>query len=256
MRVKDLRAALVTGGAQGIGKAVARRLLQEGMAVTIFDSDAEACEETTAELAAAGNIAATVGDVAQEADVSRAVAEAASRCGRLDVLVANAGISAYFGVPVTDLTLAQWRRVLDVNLTGCFLCAKYAAPHLRRQGGSIVAIASTRAMQSEAHTEAYAASKGGVVALSHALAVSLGPAIRVNCVSPGWIETGDWQKRRHRRTPQHSAQDNAQHPAGRVGRPADIAAMVAFLVSEAAGFVTGQNFIVDGGMTRKMIYTP
>jgi NAD(P)-dependent dehydrogenase (short-subunit alcohol dehydrogenase family) len=92
--------------------------------------------------------------------------------------------------------------------------------------------------------------------LSHALAISLGPEIRVNCISPGWIETGDWKKRRDRRTPQHSPQDHAQHPAGRVGRPADIAAMAAFLASEAAGFVTAQNFIVDGGMTRKMIYAP
>jgi NAD(P)-dependent dehydrogenase (short-subunit alcohol dehydrogenase family) len=252
----DKRAALVTGGAQGIGKAVARRLLEDGMGVTIFDCDAEACDETVAELAAAGDVAATAGDVAVEADVQRAVAEAVERFGRLDVLVANAGISVYFGVPVTELTLDQWRRVIDVNLTGSFLCAKHAAPHLRRQGGSIVTIASTRAVQSEAHTEAYAASKGGIVALSHALAVSLGPQIRVNCISPGWIETGDWKKRRDRRTPQHGPQDHAQHPAGRVGRPTDIAAMAAFLASEAAGFVTGQHIIVDGGMTRKMIYAP
>jgi NAD(P)-dependent dehydrogenase (short-subunit alcohol dehydrogenase family) len=250
------RSGLVTGGAQGIGKAVARRLLEDGMAVTIVDCDAEACEETVAELSAAGDIAASVGDVSEEEHVRRAVDDSAKRFGRLDVLICNAGLSGGFGVPVTDLPLDQWRRVIDVNLTGCFLFAKYAAPLLRRQGGSIVTIASTRAVQSEAHTEAYSASKGGIVALTHALAVSLGPEIRVNCISPGWIETGDWKKRSDRRTPRHSPQDRAQHPAGRVGRPEDIAAMAAFLVSEAAGFVTAQDFIVDGGMTRKMIYVP
>ncbi len=250
------RAALVTGGAQGIGKAVALRLLEEGMGVTIVDRDAEACEETAAELSTAGDAAASVGDVAVEADVRRAVDVALESFSRLDVLVCNAGISGGFGVPVTELSLDLWRRVIEVNLTGCFLFAKHAAPHLRRQGGSIVTIASTRAVQSEAHTEAYAASKGGIVALTHALAVSLGPEVRVNCISPGWIETGDWKKRRDRRTPQHSFQDRDQHPAGRVGRPEDIAAMVSFLVSGAAGFVTGQNVVVDGGMTRKMIYAP
>lgn len=250
------RAGLVTGGAQGIGKAVARRLLEDGMAVAIIDCDAEACEETVAELSALGDIVASVGDVSVKEDVRRAVDGTARRFDRLDVLICNAGMSGGFGVPVTDLTLDQWRRVIDVNLTGCFLFAKYAVPHLRRRGGSIVTIASTRAVQSEAHTEAYSASKGGIVALTHALALSLGPDIRVNCISPGWIETGDWKKRSDRRRPRHSPEDLAQHPAGRVGRPEDVAAMAAFLVSEAAGFVTAQNFIVDGGMTRKMIYVP
>ena len=92
------------------------------------------------------------------------------------------------------------------------------------------------------------------MALTHSLAVSLGPEVRVNCISPGWIETGDWQKESRRSTPRHSAADRAQHPVGRVGRPEDIAALAAYLASPEAGFVTGQNFVVDGGMTRKMIY--
>ncbi|MBU0910682.1 MAG: SDR family oxidoreductase, partial [Proteobacteria bacterium] len=134
------------------------------------------------------------------------------------------------------------------------LFAKYAVPHLRLAHGNIINIASTRALQSEAHTEAYSASKGGLVALTHALAVSLGPAIRVNCISPGWIEVGKWRKNKSRHPPALSAQDHQQHPAGRVGTPHDIAAMVAFLISGEAGFITGQNFVIDGGMTRKMIY--
>jgi NAD(P)-dependent dehydrogenase (short-subunit alcohol dehydrogenase family) len=107
---------------------------------------------------------------------------------------------------------------------------------------------------SEPNTEAYSASKGGVVALTHALAVSLGPDVRVNCISPGWIETCEWKKRSARATPHHTDQDRAQHPVGRVGIPEDIASLAEHLLSERAGFVTGQNFVVDGGMTRKMIY--
>jgi NAD(P)-dependent dehydrogenase (short-subunit alcohol dehydrogenase family) len=114
---------------------------------------------------------------------------------------------------------------------------------LRKASGAIVNIASTRALQSEPDTEAYAAAKGGVVALTHALAMSLGPRVRVNCVSPGWIASAGLSRKEH-----------AQHPAGRAGRPEDIGEITAFLISDAAGFITGQNFVVDGGMTRKMIY--
>jgi NAD(P)-dependent dehydrogenase (short-subunit alcohol dehydrogenase family) len=115
------------------------------------------------------------------------VAFAVERLGRLDAVVSNAGIMVR--KPVTELAIDEWRRVIDTNLTGTFLLAKHAAPHLRAARGSIVTIASTRALMSEPDTEAYAASKGGLVALTHALAVSLGPEVRANCVSPGWIDT-------------------------------------------------------------------
>lgn len=153
-----------------------------------------------------------------------------------------------------QLSLEAWNRVLAVNLTGAFLCVKHAAPHLRQTRGAVVDIASTRALQSEPHTEAYSASKGGLLALTHALAISLGPAVRVNAISPGWIEVSNWKKSGRRRPPTLRPVEHAQHPAGRVGTPEDIATMAAFLLSEVSGFITGQNFIVDGGMTRKMIY--
>ncbi len=130
---------------------------------------------------------------------------------------------------------------------------KHAVPHLRNTRGAIVNMASTRALQSEPDTEAYAATKGGMVALTHALAVSLGPEIRVNCISPGWIDTRAWQGGSDE-VEALSQADHHQHPAGRVGTPEDIAALVAYLISPQASFITGQNVVADGGMVRKMIY--
>jgi NAD(P)-dependent dehydrogenase (short-subunit alcohol dehydrogenase family) len=162
---------------------------------------------------------------------------------RLDALVCNAGINVRR--PLAELTLAQWSMVLRTNLTSTFLLARAGERMLRANRGSVVTIASTRAHMSEANTEAYAASKGGLVALTHALSISLAPQVRVNCISPGWIATkGDPPR----------ALDHAFHPAGRVGLPEDIAALTAFLVGPDSGFITGSEFIVDGGVTRKMIY--
>jgi NAD(P)-dependent dehydrogenase (short-subunit alcohol dehydrogenase family) len=248
------KAAVVTGGAQGIGKAIVRRLLQRGLAVVIADADAEAGEETAREYGALGAVRFVRTDVAEETQVCALMAAAVAAHGGLDVLVNNAALATAHGGAVTELKVADWNRVLAVNLTGPLLCAKHAAPHLKARRGAIVNIASTRALMSEPHSEAYAASKGGLVALTHALALSLGPEVRVNCVCPGWIETGDWQKSSRRRAPQHSDADRAQHPAGRVGHPDDIAALVEFLAVGESGFITGANYVVDGGMTRKMIY--
>jgi NAD(P)-dependent dehydrogenase (short-subunit alcohol dehydrogenase family) len=234
MAKKPLQAqktVLVTGGARGIGRGTATLLASRGYAVAVADLDGDAA------------LPFFRCDVSREASVRSCVRAVARRFGRLDALVNNAGIADPSGRPVERLPLAEWNRKLSVNLTGVFLMTKHCTPHLRKTGGAIVNIASTRALQSEPNTEAYAAAKGGVVALTHALALSLGPRVRVNCVSPGWIAKTKL-----------SSKDHAQHPAGRAGRPEDIGEIIAFLISDAAGFITGQNFVVDGGMTRKMIY--
>lgn len=248
------KVAVVTGGGQGIGKAVAVRLLREGMRVILADADDEAGREAEAELQALGEVLFIPVDVAREEDVQRLMAEAEGRFQRLDLLVNNAGIAMYLDTPLEDLTLEMWHKVVSVNLTGQFLCAKYAAKLLRENHGCIVNIASTRALMSEPGNEPYAASKGGVVALTHALANSLGPEVRVNCISPGWIDVGEWKKGPIRKKTDLRDEDHRQHPVGRVGKPEDIASLVSWLASSEAGFVTGSNFVADGGMTRKMIY--
>ena len=234
------RAAIVTGAAHGIGRAVANHLAHCGWQVILADIDGAAAGEAAAEIGAAG----VACDVGSEVDVERLVAVARARAGRIDAVVSNAGIGAF--APLAETTLDRWNRVLATNLTATFLLAKAAAADLKASRGSIVAIASTRAHMSEPNTLAYSASKGGLAALTHALAMTLAPEVRVNCVSPGWIDTGKHGPLK--------ASDHAQHPVGRVGRPGDVAAAVRYLLSSEAGFITGAELIVDGGMTRKMIY--
>lgn len=248
------KVALVTGGAQGIGKAICQGLLNQGMVVVCADIDMEAAEETMQEYAELGIIKALPLDVSDEPSVEGCIQEIIGEFGRLDVLVNNGGLSTAFNDPIEDLSLDDWQRYMDVNLTGVFLACKHAIPYLREQNGSIINIASTRALQSERDTEAYAATKGGVLSLTHSLAISLSGDIRVNCISPGWIEVGDWQKTRTRIEPIHSPSDLAQHPVGRIGQPEDVAYMVCYLASDVSGFITGQNFVIDGGMSVKMSY--
>jgi NAD(P)-dependent dehydrogenase (short-subunit alcohol dehydrogenase family) len=246
------RIAVVTGGAQGIGRALVERLAAEGWRVAVLDMDAEAVAELAAAHARA-RVLALDADAGDEAQVAAAFAEIGAWAGEgLDLLVNNAAIADPVTGPVERLALAEWRRRLDASLTAAFLCTRAAVPGLRARAGAIVNIASTRAIQSEPDCEAYAAAKGGILALTHALAVSLGPAVRVNAIAPGWIEAGPWRKASAREMPEHSEADRAQHPAGRVGAPEDIADAVLYLAS--AGFVTGETLVVDGGMTRRMIY--
>jgi NAD(P)-dependent dehydrogenase (short-subunit alcohol dehydrogenase family) len=234
--------AIVTGAANGIGRATARHLVGNGWSVAALDLPKSGLGRA---FGRARHVAVMEGDVADEKTAPAAIAATLDNFGRLDAVVSNAGIM--IRTPLARRSLSEWYRVIDTNLTATFLFARAAERALRRSKGAIVAIASTRALMSEKDTEAYAASKGGLLALTHALSISLGPDVRVNCVSPGWIATKDYAKLKRR--------DHAQHPAGRVGKPHDIAEIVAFLLDrERSGFITGANFVVNGGMTRKMIY--
>jgi NAD(P)-dependent dehydrogenase (short-subunit alcohol dehydrogenase family) len=232
---RPMKVALVTGGAHGIGAAIAARLDRDGWRVVVADLDPNG--------AAPPGGRYVVCDVADETAVSALLGDLATLEARLDALVCNAGINVR--KPITQLALAEWSRVIGTNLTSTFLLTRAGEALLRAAKGSVVTIASTRAHMSEPDTEAYAASKGGLVALTHALSVSLAPDVRVNCISPGWIFTKGEPPR---------PEDDAFHPAGRVGTPGDVAALVAFLVGPESGFITGAEFMADGGVTRKMIY--
>ncbi len=234
MSETQARVALVTGGARGIGAGIAARLARDGYHLIIADLHAP-------EDAILGRH--VICDIASESDVASLMTDIRAREGRLDALVCNAGIM--IRKPIEELSLAEWSRVLATNLTSSFLLVRSAAALLRAGQGAVVTIASTRAHMSEPDTEAYAAAKGGLVTLTHALAVSLGPDIRVNCISPGWIHTKGEAPR---------PEDHLDHPAGRVGTVADVAALASFLLGPDSGFITGAEFVVDGGMTRKMKY--
>ncbi|MEH3108821.1 MAG: SDR family oxidoreductase [Agrobacterium cavarae] len=223
-----MKRAVVTGGGGLIGTGIIEALLHDGWTVACFD-----VKDTKT---AARNILCDVGN---ETSVLAAFDQLGWK--GLELLVNNAGIASPVNGPIHELSLSDWRKVTDSHLTGAFLMTRSAAP-LMGEGASIVNMVSTRAFMSEPETEAYAASKGGLVALTHALAVSLGPKIRVNAIAPGWVtDEADLRKK-----------DHAQHPVGRVGRPKDIADAVLYLAG--AGFMTGQVLVLDGGMTRKMIY--
>jgi NAD(P)-dependent dehydrogenase (short-subunit alcohol dehydrogenase family) len=250
-----LKVVAVTGGGQGIGRAVAFHFAQSGYAVSIADTNGEAGTEALHKVKELGAQAIFApADISRPEEVRNWMNLTCRDLDCPDVLINNAGIS--HSVPFLQLAAEDFDRVIGVNLRGTFLCAQEAARRMvgRGRGGAIINIASTRAFMSEPGTEAYTASKGGIVSLTHGMAVSLGPyGIRVNCISPGWIETRDWQYSARAQKPVHSERDRLQHPVGRVGTPGDIAEACLFL-SESAGFMTGQNMKIDGGMTIRMIY--
>jgi len=242
------RTVIVTGAARGIGKGIASLYAEKEANVVIADIDETTGNKTVSRIREQGGEALFVKtDVRLEADIIRLMETAFGAYGRIDILINNAGIS-YFKSPY-ELSVDEWDNVINTNLRSVFLASREAARYMRRNkdGGAIVNIASTRAIMSEPNSEAYAASKGGIVAITHALAASFSAdRITVNAISPGWTETGDYSKLREI--------DHEQHLSRRVGKPGDIARACLYLTAKENDFVTGINLVIDGGMTRKMIY--
>lgn len=245
MRFKG-KTVIVTGAAKGIGKAVAQAYAAEGADVAVVDNDELKGKETVEQLTdKGGRIIFCRADVSCSEEINRLIDRVHQTFGKIDILINNAGVSRWKS-PL-ELTVEEWDNIINTNLRSVFLCSREAARIMRHYGGSIVNIASTRAFMSEPDSEAYAASKGGIIALTHALALSFSPLkIRVNAISPGWIETGDYELL--------NTVDHTQHPAGRVGKPEDIARACLYFTEENNDFITGTNLVIDGGMTRKMIY--
>ena len=220
------KVAVVTGGAQGIGRCIAREFQQAGATVCVIDKQQGSH---------------FVGDLADKETLERFAQEVIKRCGHVDFLINNA-LPLMKGID--ECSYEDFQYALSVGVTAPFYLAKLFAPHFA-QGAAIVNISSSRDRMSQPQTESYTAAKGGIAALTHALAVSLAGKVRVNSISPGWIDTTGTI---------YQGPDAVQQPAGRVGNPMDIAHMVLYLCSDKAGFITGENICIDGGMTRQMIY--
>jgi NAD(P)-dependent dehydrogenase (short-subunit alcohol dehydrogenase family) len=242
----ESRTALVTGAGKGVGKGIALELARRGCDVAVnYHSDAMGAEETAAEIIAMGRRAMVVkADVGQAPDVDRMFAEVLERFPRLDILVNNAGTQVW--KPLLDLEEAEWDRVVDTNLKGCFLCTQRAARHMKEKGGGrIVNIGSGCNKIPFPNLVSYTASKGGIEMLTKVAAIELGKhGITVNCVAPGAIEI----ERTKRETGDYAATWAGLTPLGRVGQPVDVARAVVFFASESGDFVSGQTLWVDGGL--------
>lgn len=223
----------LTGGNRGIGEAIAKQFIEEG--AIVYSIDKEPYQGSLP-------IHFFVGDVSKRLDRELFVKHILTHQNHIDAIVNNAMESSH-GI-LSDLDLDQFERILSIGITAPYHLAALCKDHMS-EGSSIVNILSSRAFQSQKNTEAYSSAKGGLNALTHALANSLGPRIRVNAIAPGWIQTGQAEL---------SPEDHAQHLTGHVGTVEDIAEMVCFLTSSKAKFITGETIMIDGGMSKRMIY--
>ena len=220
------KVVVITGGARGIGLAMAKLFEKKGAKVYIIDILENDC---------------FVGDISDKANLEAFAEKVISQQGRVDVLINNA-LPIMRGI--AECSFEEFQYALSVGVTAPFYLSKLFLPYFA-EGASIINISSSRDRMSQPQTESYTAAKGGIAALTHAMAVSLAGKVRVNSISPGWIDTAYTV---------YEGPDATQQPAGRVGNPDDIAELAAFLASDKAGFITGENICVDGGMTRLMIY--
>ncbi|NLO71911.1 MAG: SDR family oxidoreductase [Porphyromonadaceae bacterium] len=238
----------ITGGAKGIGRAIVKAFSTGNNQVAFSDID----EVAGKELSDKTNALFFQTDAGNKEELEFTVKKLLADWGDIDVIINNVGVSIFN--PITEFSVEKFEKVININLRSVFITSRLLAIHRKQQNtknpyGRIINLCSTRYLMSESGTEAYSASKGGVYSLTHSLAVSLSPYnITVNSISPGWIENYNYEKL--------AEDDHAQHPSNRVGKPEDIARMCLFLCDEKNDFINGENIVIDGGMTKKMIYNP
>jgi len=232
------KVVVITGGANGIGRALVEGFSNMGAKVAVIDKDSSEKSQNSS-----GNSLFMVGDISEESVLREFARQVLERFGSVDYLINNACVGK--GGLLSGCSYEDFNYVLRVGVSAPYLLA-FLFRDSFNEGASILNISSTRAFQSQADTEAYSATKGAILSLTHALAVSLSGKVRVNAISPGWIETDAKAT--------HSKADRSQHPVGRVGRVGDIVSMALFLGSSEAGFITGENIVIDGGMSKLMIY--
>jgi len=246
--------AIITGAAKGIGWGIAKVFSQKGAKVVVVDWDEETGIKTAEELRKAGGEAIFIKcDVSNEEQVKAMIDKTIETYGRINVLVNNAGIGVYKSI--LDATSEDWDRCLKVNLKGVFLCSKYAVPHMQKIGkGAIVNISSVHSYATVNGVAPYAASKGGITALTRNMAIDYGPAIRVNSIAPGWVLTPLIQSifDGYADPAEQQRQVERRQVMKRIGRPEDIGYAAAFLASDEASFITGAQLFVDGGLTAQL----
>ncbi|MCL2335410.1 MAG: SDR family oxidoreductase [Endomicrobia bacterium] len=248
MKFKN-KVCVITGGANGIGRCTAEEFLAEGAKVAVIDTDKKAGEALARKYG--GGCLFVCGDITKERVLIDFSNKIIKKYGDVDFLINNACFFGKRGL-LSNCGFDDFNYILMLGATAPYMLAKLFKDNFNK-GASIVNIASTRAFMSQPDTESYSAAKGAIVSLTHALSVSLSGKVRVNSISPGWIDVGAYHGD-GKYLPKYSKSDKKQHPAGRVGRPEDIAKTILFLCGDEAGFITGENITVDGGMTKLMVY--
>lgn len=273
MKFKN-KTCVITGGANGIGRAIALEFAKKGANIAIIDVDKQNGDKTIENVNRYGvKSLFYCGDIADESTLESFINEIIKKFGSVDYLINNACISKS-GI-MSGCSFDDFNYVLRIGVTAPYMLAKLLLNRFNK-GGAIVNISSTRAFMSQANTESYTAAKGGITALTHALAISLAGRVRVNSISPGWIDTSECsedaenyanseeiinneannnESDKNSTNNCHSISDKLQHPSGRIGRPIDIARAVMFLCDDDNSFITGENITIDGGMTKQMIYS-